>query len=164
VGAFLLGVVERMDLGPFEIAENQEGELLVFEIQGAAAQALATGDGRCGDALQLLANQAAGRLEGEARRIVVDVEGDADAREAFLSRLAKRVARRARDGGRAVALDPMNGRDRRLIHLALRDEEGVATMSMGEGRYRQVVVAPEGTAEFEEAQRQPGASAEEGER
>jgi spoIIIJ-associated protein len=163
VGAFVLGVVERMDLGPFEIRENQEGELRVLEIGGAAARALATGEGRCGDALQLLANQAAGQLESEARRVVVEVEGDADAREEFLSRLAKRVARRARDSGRAVALDPMNGRDRRLIHLALREEEGVATTSMGEGRYRQVVVAPEGTAEFEEAQRRPEASAEQGE-
>jgi spoIIIJ-associated protein len=160
VGAFVLGVVERMDLGPFEIAGNQDGELLVFEIRGAAARALASGDARCGDALQLLANQAAGQLESEARRVVVDVEGDAEAREAFLGRLAKRVARRARESRRAVALDPMNGRDRRLIHLALRDEEGIATMSMGEGRYRQVVVAPEGTAEFAEAQAQSPESGE----
>jgi predicted RNA-binding protein Jag len=171
VGAFVLGVVERMDLGPFEIAGNQEGELQVFEIRGAAARALASGDGRCGDALQLLANQAgdalqllanqaAGQLESEARRVVVDVEGDAEAREAFLGRLAKRVAQRARESKRAVALDPMNGRDRRLIHLALRDEEGIATMSMGEGRYRQVVVAPEGTAEFAEAQAESAASRE----
>lgn len=160
VGAFILGVVERMDLGPFEISGNQEGELLVFEVRGEAARALASGDGRCGDALQLLANQAAAQLEGEARRVVVDVEGDAEAREAFLGRLAKRVARRARESGRAVALDPMNGRDRRLIHLALRDEEGIATMSMGEGRYRQVVVAPEGTAEFARAQAESAASQE----
>jgi spoIIIJ-associated protein len=134
VGAFVLGVVERMDLGPFEIAGNQDGELLVFEIRGAAARALASGDARCGDALQLLANQAAGQLESEARRVVVDVEGDAEAREAFLGRLAKRVARRARESRRAVALDPMNGRDRRLIHLALRDEEGALPAGRGGSR------------------------------
>jgi predicted RNA-binding protein Jag len=50
-----------------------------------------------------------------------------------------------------VALDPMNGRDRRGIHVALRDVEGVATMSIGEGAYRQVVVVPEGAPEYEEA-------------
>ena len=66
---------------------------------------------------------------------------------------------RARDGGRAIALDPMNGRDRRIIHLAVRDEDGVASMSIGEGRYRQVVVVPEGAPEYEEAQRQSEASA-----
>ena len=48
----------------------------------------------------------------------------------------------------------MNGRDRRIIHLAVRDADGVASMSVGEGRYRQVVVVPEGAPEYEEALRQ----------
>jgi spoIIIJ-associated protein len=158
VGAFVLGVVERMDLGPFEISENREEDLLICELQGPAAAALARGEGRSVDALQLLANQAAARLSDSPPRVVVDVEGSAEARESLLSRLAQRVAGRARETGRAVALDPMNGRDRRLIHLALRDEEGIATMSIGEGRYRQVVVVPEGAPEFEEAQRESAAA------
>jgi hypothetical protein len=48
----------------------------------------------------------------------------------------------------------MNGKDRRLIHLALRDEDDVATMSTGEGRYRQVVVVPEGAPEYEDARKE----------
>ena len=140
-----------MDLGPFGISENHEGDLLIFEIRGAAAAELARGEGRSVDAIQLLANQAASRASDEPPRVVVDVEGNDEARESLLSRLAERVAGRARDTGRAVALDPMNGRDRRLIHLALREEEGIATMSIGEGRYRQVVVVPEGAPEYEEA-------------
>jgi predicted RNA-binding protein Jag len=50
-----------------------------------------------------------------------------------------------------VALDPMSPRDRRSIHVGLRDAEGVATLSVGEGRYRQVLVVPEGAPEYEEA-------------
>lgn len=160
VGAFVCGVIERMDLGPFEIGESGEGGLLVLEVRGPAAPGLAGSDGRAVDALQLLANQAAGRLSEEPPRVVLDVEGDADARESRLTKLAQRVARRARESGRVVRLDPMNGRDRRIIHLALRDEEDVATMSTGQGRYRQVVVVPEGAAEFEEAQRESEAAAE----
>lgn len=159
IGSFALGMIERMDLGPFEIGESQQGKLLVVEVQGPAARKLASGDGRPVDALQLLANQRALRLESESPRVVVDVEGDPGTRESFLEGLAQRVARRARDTGRAVALDPMNPRDRRIIHLALRDEEDVATMSVGEGRYRQVVVVPEGAPEFEEAQRESAAAA-----
>ena len=45
-------------------------------------------------------------------------------------------------------------------HLALRDEEDVATMSTGEGRYRQGVVVPEGAPEFEEAERESSRAAE----
>jgi spoIIIJ-associated protein len=111
------------------------------------------------DALQLLANQAASRGDTEGPRIVLEVEGDAESREELLSRLAERVARRARETGRAIALDPMSGRDRRIIHIALRDEQDIATMSIGEGRYRQVVVVPEGAPEYAQARREAAAAA-----
>jgi len=157
-GTFVLGMIERLGLGPFEISESEEGELLVYEIRGDAARALAGGDGRPVDAMQLITNQVAMRLEEDAKRVVLDVEGNAEAREQFLSRLAERVVRRARDGGRAIALDPMSGRDRRIIHIAVRECEGMATMSIGEGRYRQVVIVPEGAPEYEEALQQAEAA------
>jgi spoIIIJ-associated protein len=154
IGNFVLGALERMDLGPFDIAETAEGDLLAYEVTGPAASALARGGGRAVDALQLLANQAVERRDGETLRVVIDIEGDAQGREDLLTGLATRAAGRASKSGRAVALDPMNGRDRRAIHLALRDEEAVATMSIGEGRYRQVVIVPEGAAEYERAVRE----------
>jgi spoIIIJ-associated protein len=148
-----------MRLGPFEISESGEEGLVVLSIRGAAARALGTGDGRPVDALQLLANQAAMRIEEEPDRIVLDVEGDLEERESRLAELAERAARRARETGRAIALDPMSPRDRRAIHLALRDAQGIATMSVGESRYRQVVVVPEGAPEYEEALREARAAA-----
>ena len=151
VGQFILGVIERMDLGPFEVTESEEGRFLVYQLAGAAAEELTAAESRATEAIQLLANQAAGRLSDDPKRIVVDAEGDRERREEFLGRMAERAARRAKDTGRAVALDPMNGRDRRGIHMALREMEGIATMSVGEGRYRQVVVVPEGADEYEEA-------------
>ena len=45
----------------------------------------------------------------------------------------------------------MNPKDRRGIHEALREEEDIATMSIGDGRYRQVVVVPKGAPEYDEA-------------
>jgi spoIIIJ-associated protein len=151
VGEFVLGVVERMDLGPFEVTESEEGRFVVYQLAGAAAEELTAADSRATEAIQLLANQAAGRLSDEPKRVVVDAEGDRERREEFLGRMAERAARRAKDTTRAVALDPMNARDRRGIHMALREMEGVATMSVGEGRYRQVVVVPEGADEYDEA-------------
>jgi len=134
IGQFLLGTIERMGLGPFAISESKDGEMVVLQVKGPAGQALSSGQGRTVDALQLLVNQVAARVGPDRQRVVIDVEGDADAREEFLGKLAERVAKRALQTGRAVALDPMNGRDRRLIHMALRDREDVATMSEGEGR------------------------------
>jgi spoIIIJ-associated protein len=151
MGQFLLGVMERLGLGPFEISEGEENELTVIEVKGPAAQTLASDEGRTVDALQLLANQVSARIDPDRPRVVIEIEGNADAREEFLTKLADRVAKRALQTGRPVALDPMNGRDRRTIHIALKERDDVATMSEGEGRYRQVVVVPEGADEFNEA-------------
>jgi spoIIIJ-associated protein len=154
VGEFVKGLVERMEIGPFEIGESGEDELVVLQIRGAAAQALAGGEGRSVDAIQLLANQASMRAGGDdAKRVVLDVEGDADQRAAYLTRVAERAASRARETGRPVALEAMNPKDRRTVHVALREADGIATMSVGEGRYRQVVVVPDSAPEFEEAKR-----------
>lgn len=158
VGEFVRGTIERMDLGGFEIRESEDDEVRAFEITGEAARALAGGDGRTVDALALIVNQAAQTGNEDAKKVVLDVEGNTEAREGFLIRLAQRAVARAREAGRSIALDPMNGRDRRVIHLAVREEDRVATMSIGEGRYRQVVVVPEGAPEYEEAQRQSEAA------
>jgi spoIIIJ-associated protein len=154
IGQFLSGTIERMNLGSFQISETTEGEIIVVQVKGAAAAKISAGQGRTVDALQLLANQVSARVSSDRQRVVIDVEGDVDARQEFLERLAERVASRALQTGRPVALDPMNARDRRLIHVALRDRDDVATISEGEGRYRQVVVVPESSDEFEEARAQ----------
>ena len=151
VGDYVKGLIERMDVGPFEIERIEQEGVEVFQVTGAAAAGLTGGDGRTPDAIQLLANQVSARRGDDSPRIVVDVEGNHERREAFLFRVAERAAARAKETGRTVALDPMSPRDRRSIHVGLREAEGVATMSVGEGRYRQVLVVPEGAPEYEEA-------------
>jgi predicted RNA-binding protein Jag len=161
IGEFVKGAIERLEVGPFEIRESQDGANTVVEVKGSAAEVLAGGEARALDALQLLANQVLSRKDEEGKgRVVLDVEGGSDSRERHLERLAERVVKRAIEGGRAIALDPMNGRDRRTIHISVREYGGVATMSIGEGRFRQVVVVPEGAPEYEEALRQSQGSAE----
>jgi len=158
-GEFVKGLVERLEAGPFEVSESDDGDLVVVQLRGSAAERVGGGDGRVLDAIQFLVNQSVLRKDESARRIVLDAEADPAKREMHLSKLAERAAGRAGETGRAVALDPMNGRDRRVIHVALRDWDGVATMSIGEGRYRQVVVVPEGAPEYEEARRASEAAA-----
>jgi predicted RNA-binding protein Jag len=155
VGEFVCGLVERMGLGGFEIAEPGETEGIdVIQLRGPAAARIASGEGRAVDAIQLLANQAALRIGGEdAKRVVIEMEGGADQRSSLLEKIASRAAQRARETGRPVALEAMSPRDRRTVHMALREADGIATMSVGEGRYRQVVVVPESASEYAEAKR-----------
>jgi predicted RNA-binding protein Jag len=155
IGQFVCGLIERMEMGSFEIAESGEAEgLIALQIRGEAATGLTSGDGRAVDAVQLLANQASLRIGGDdAKRVVVEIEGNTDQRSAFLEKIADRAAQRARETGRPVALEAMSPKDRRVVHVALREVDGIATMSVGDGRYRQVVVVPENAPEYEEAKR-----------
>jgi len=160
IGEFVLGAVERMGLGEFTISESNEGDFIIYQLRGDAARRLGSGDGRATDALQLLANQAEMRRSEEPSRIVIDAEGEEERREEFLTRLAERAASRASDTGRSVALDPMNGRDRRILHMAVREIDDVVTMSIGSGRYRQVVIVPKDAPEYDEALAASKAAAE----
>ncbi|MFP6640534.1 MAG: R3H domain-containing nucleic acid-binding protein, partial [Myxococcota bacterium] len=152
-GDFILGAIERMGLGNFEIKESSEEDsnLLVYQVSGEVCEALGAGDGRAADALQLLANQAARLEEDDPPRVVIEVEGKSEERAGSLQKLAERAADRALESGRALALDAMNGRDRRVVHMALKERTDVATMGIGEGRYRQVLVVPEGAPEYDDA-------------
>jgi spoIIIJ-associated protein len=140
-----------MKLGNFRISSSNEGDFAVYELQGEAAEVLGSGDARGVEALQLLGNQAAMRMSDDPPRIVVDAEGSSERRESFLERLAGKAVKRSLETKRSVALDPMNAKDRRILHVSIRDIDDVATMSVGTGRYRQVVVVPKGSPEFDEA-------------
>ena len=74
--------------------------------------------------------------------LVVDVEGYKARRERMLRELALRMAERAVATGRVVALEAMPARERRLVHIALRDHPDVTTQSIGEGESRKVTIIP----------------------
>ena len=153
VGDFIMGAVERLALGNFDIEETAEegSDFLVYQLSGEACEGLGGGDGRAIDAIQLLANQVLRANENASSRVVIEVEGKSEARSESLEKLADRAADRAVESGRSLALDAMNGRDRRTVHLALKEREGIATMGIGEGSYRQVLIVPAGAAEYDDA-------------
>lgn len=75
--------------------------------------------------------------------IVVDVEGYKARRERMLRELAIRMAERAVSSGRVVSLEAMPARERRIVHIALREHPGVTTQSVGEGEARKVTIIPD---------------------
>jgi spoIIIJ-associated protein len=94
------------------------------------------------DAIQYLMNCFVNRSTLVKRRVVVNAGAYREKRRDMLTEMAHQAARRVRATGREVALEPMNPRDRRIIHLALKENEDVRTFSRGEGAYRAVVVVP----------------------
>ncbi len=74
--------------------------------------------------------------------IEVDAEGYLEKRKISVENTAKRMAEKAKRIGRSVSLDPMNAKDRRLVHLAVKRIRGVTTKSIGEGPDRRVIIVP----------------------
>ncbi len=95
------------------------------------------------DAIQYLANAAVWRGRGDERKaVVVDAAGYRARRSATLEALAKRSAERAISSTRSVELDPMTAVERKVVHLCLKDVEGVVTRSEGTEPNRFVVIDP----------------------
>lgn len=150
-GEYVLGIVEGMGLGDFEVSESEEDDYLVIKLEGPAIDRLSSDDRAVGG-IQLLANQAARQSDEDPKRVVLDCDADEEQRGSFLERQVGLAAERAKEKGRPVALEPMNGRDRRAVHVAVRAIDGVITgESVGSGRFKQVVIVPEGAPEYDAA-------------
>jgi len=93
-------------------------------------------------AIQYLLNVIGNRESEGDFLVTLDVQGYRRRREEALLGLARRLADRVRQSGRPVTLEPMPSSERRIIHMALGDEQGISTYSVGEGEARKVVIAP----------------------
>jgi spoIIIJ-associated protein len=95
------------------------------------------------DAVQYLMNAIAHRRHGDGRKdVVVDAAGYRERRRATLESLAVRTAQEVRSTGEAVELEPMTAVERKVVHLKLKELDGVQTASEGTEPNRYVVVLP----------------------
>jgi spoIIIJ-associated protein len=94
------------------------------------------------EAIQYLVNRVVNpRAEGR-KWVNLDVGGFAEDGDPAVKAMAERLAAVARRTGKVLAVAPITARERRQIHLALVDAEGVSTRSEGEGLFRQLLVVP----------------------
>lgn len=141
--AALEDILKYFNLGEVTIDEYEgdEGEL-ILDITGSDLAVLIGRHGKTLDALQFLISSITARTIGFRYPVVVDVEGYKSRQRQKLESLAFSSAKRALSQGRSVKMRPMSPYERRIIHIALRDFEGVETASEGEGSARHVVVLP----------------------
>jgi len=137
---FLVNVLLNLDPAySVEVSERDEGELAAVVKGGDHGKLIGRG-GRTLAALEYLTNAVLNREEGSSLRVDIDVGGYKRRRDERLRNAALQAATRVRESGVPVELEPMNGAERRIIHLTLADEPDVYTESAGEGRDRRVVV------------------------
>lgn len=90
------------------------------------------------DALQFLVNLMIDGKTRHGRKILIDIESYRDKREMSLVRLAKSQAAIVTKTGRSKLLEPMNPYERRIVHMALQEDNRVFTRSEGNGNYKKV--------------------------
>ena len=130
----LMGVDVTSDMGT-----DAEGNVYGY-INGDTLGILIGRRGETLDAVQYLTSLKVNRGREGYTRVTLDTENYRAKREDTLIRLANRMANRALRTGRKVSLEPMNPYERRIIHFALQQNEGVATHSEGDEPNRHVVI------------------------
>lgn len=121
---------------------QEEAEALKIEMDGEDSGILIGRRGQTLDALQYLLNIMVNRSAATPKRIVLDIEEYRARRTSELEELAKRTALQVVERGESIALRPMSAYERRIIHVALQDNEKVDTVSEGEEADRRVLVVP----------------------
>ena len=141
--AVIQDILEHFDVGEITIDEYEgdEGEL-ILDITGDDLAVLIGRHGRNLDALQFMVSTITMRKLGMRYPLVIDVEGYKNRQRAKLESMAQASANRAASSHRSVKLRPMTPYERRIIHIALRNDDRVTTGSEGEGPARHVVVTP----------------------
>lgn len=139
----LQGILKHFDVGEVTIDEYEgdEGEL-ILDITGDNLAILIGRHGKTLDALQFIISAITTRTLGFRYPVVVDVEGYKNRQRQKLEDIARSAAHRAVSQDRSIKLRPMTPYERRIVHLALRDDADVETASEGEGSARHVVVLP----------------------
>lgn len=146
-------LLKHMDIHAYVTAvhsqdESSDGRMedtITLHVEGADEQAMGLMIGRRGEtlgSLQFLLNLLVSRKVQKWPQMVVDVGNYRQRRRESLEGLARRIADQVRRSGRPVALEPMASYERRLIHLALRQDKTVYTQSTGEGEGRKIVIHP----------------------
>lgn len=118
--------------------DGDNGEL-ILDVNGGDLAVLIGRHGRTLDALQMVLSSLMSSTLKFYYPIVVDIESYKSRRKSKVQGLARAAAAKARKQGR-VAMAPMNAYERRLVHLALHDDDSVTTHSEGEDPNRRVVV------------------------
>ena len=145
----LQGMLDRMDVRATAEAVDYRGVLdvgqdppLVINIEGDDLGILIGRRAETLAAIQYLTRLMVNHKTHRWINLVVDVEGYKARREDQLVKLAERMADRAATTGKSVTLEAMPARERRIIHITLRDHPKASTESAGEGEHRKVTIIP----------------------
>jgi len=142
VREFMEQMVEHLDWELGVDMVESDPEVLRVVLSGEDRDLILQNRAEILDVFQYLANRIFGR-DLDDRRLVVDCDGYRARKEIELQEIAERVSERVKRTGEEEELSRMNPYERRIVHLAVAEIEGVTTESEGEGVMKRVVIFPD---------------------
>lgn len=143
---FVQMLIEKMDMDAEVSLAPDDGEgsadEIRLEIEGPDAGRIIGKRGSVLEAIQYLTTRVAHKPGEPRKHIAVDAEGYRARHEDQLAEMAQKLARRVAKEGKVITFDPMTARDRRVVHMALKEMTDVRTESHGEGPDRRVQIIP----------------------
>jgi len=138
---FLGEVVKAMGLSLTPtVTETADG--VRVDLEGEGAEALLYQRGEALRALQTIVNTAFRRQLGDDRKVLVDCQGFRRDKDSELRQMARLLAEKARSSGVPQEIGPLNSYERRVVHLAVAEIEGVTSESIGDASVKTVLIAP----------------------
>ena len=138
---YITDILTAMGIENIVITPEEVENGVSLEITGDGFEELIGRKGELLDSLQYLASLASNRIDREYFRIITDCNGFRERRKEQLEELARKIASNVKKSGRSSALEPMNPYERRIIHAAVSEIEGVVSQSKGEEPYRKVIIS-----------------------
>jgi spoIIIJ-associated protein len=128
-----------------EISAEENSGWLFFNINGGNAGILIGKKGQTLDAIQSLVEKIINKHNphNDRIRVQVDVEGYLETKKTNLEKLAERLADKSKRIRKPISLGQMSAYDRRIVHLALKNDPDIRTKSRGEGYMRKLVIFPQ---------------------
>ena len=125
-----------------EVEASLRGEDLYLNIMGDREGILIGKHGRTLESLQFLFNRMVNKQLKEGVKVYVDVNDYKVKRTDSLTKMAARLGEKVKRAEKSLTIGPFNSHDRRIIHLAIKEDPALETESLGEGEMKRIRIIP----------------------
>lgn len=125
-----------------EVGASLRGEDLYLNIMGDREGILIGKHGRTLESLQFLFNRMVNKQLKEGVKVYIDVNDYKVKRTDSLTKMAARLGEKVKRAEKSLTIGPFNSHDRRIIHLAIKEDPALETESLGEGEMKRIRIIP----------------------
>jgi spoIIIJ-associated protein len=125
-----------------EVGASLRGEDLYLNIMGDSEGILIGKHGRTLESLQFLFNRMVNKQLKEGVKVYIDVNNYKVKRTDSLTKMAARLGEKVKRAEKSLMIGPFNSHDRRIIHLAIKEDPALETESLGEGEMKRIRIIP----------------------